>query len=121
MSNTSGSTTVANIWDGYYDVIIDRTTIFGNPFPERKYGRDGCIAKFRTYFYNRIEVDSEFKARVLELKGKRLGCHCKPKACHGDVIAEYLNAYDWVERIRKEYTDDDGETNQTSCGGRTVS
>jgi hypothetical protein len=23
-----------------------------------------------------------------ELKGKKLGCWCKPNACHGDVLAE---------------------------------
>jgi hypothetical protein len=24
-----------------------------------------------------------------ELKDKRLGCFCKPKACHGDVLKKY--------------------------------
>ena len=46
---------------------------------------------FQKYFTERIEKDSEFKRRVLALKGKRLGCFCKPKACHGDVIADWLN------------------------------
>ena len=35
-------------------------------------------------------VDSEFATRVKGLRGKQLGCFCKPKACHGDVIVEYL-------------------------------
>ena len=26
-----------------------------------------------------------------ELKGKVLGCFCKPKACHGDVLVELVN------------------------------
>lgn len=26
-----------------------------------------------------------------ELKGKILGCFCKPKACHCDIIKEYLD------------------------------
>jgi hypothetical protein len=26
----------------------------------------------------------------MALKGKRLGCFCKPLACHGDVIKEYI-------------------------------
>ena len=25
-----------------------------------------------------------------ELKGKRLGCYCKPAACHGDVLVELV-------------------------------
>ncbi|HEB92024.1 MAG TPA: DUF4326 domain-containing protein [Gammaproteobacteria bacterium] len=31
------------------------------------------------------------KEDALELKGKTLGCHCKPATCHGDVIVDYLN------------------------------
>ena len=26
-----------------------------------------------------------------ELKGKTLGCFCKPKSCHGDVLVELAN------------------------------
>jgi len=25
------------------------------------------------------------------LQGKVLGCHCKPLACHGDILAELAN------------------------------
>jgi len=53
--------------------------------------REDAIQKFQKYFSERIEKDSEFRRRVLELKGKKLGCFCKPKACHGDVIADWLN------------------------------
>ena len=27
-----------------------------------------------------------------ELAGKRLGCYCAPKPCHGDVLVELVNA-----------------------------
>lgn len=30
-------------------------------------------------------------AALPELKGKVLGCFCKPKACHGDVLADLVN------------------------------
>jgi hypothetical protein len=53
--------------------------------------REQAVKSFQKYFNERIEKDSEFKRRVLALKGKRLGCFCKPKACHGDVIADWLN------------------------------
>lgn len=95
-------TTVVNLRKDTCDARIDRTTIFGNPFPEWKFGRGDCIRRFETYFYARIERDPEFKAAVLSLQGLRLGCRCKPLACHGDVIADYLNSYDWVEKIKKE-------------------
>jgi hypothetical protein len=66
--------------------------LFGNPFTAERHGRDRAIALFRVYFHNRLERDESFRAAVLALRGKVLVCHCKPLACHGDVIAEYLNS-----------------------------
>ncbi len=90
-------TTVVNIRRQEYDVYIGRAQgngrdgYFGNPFAViRDGGREKAIAAYREYFLNRLKVDSEFAKRVQELKGKRLGCFCKPDGCHGDVIVEYL-------------------------------
>ena len=94
-------TEVVNCKTDQYDVLVDRTTIFGNPFKEWKWGRDGCIKKFETYFYQRIERDPEWRAKVMELAGKRLGCHCKPLACHGDIYADWLNAQEWITKIKE--------------------
>jgi hypothetical protein len=33
-------------------------------------------------------------AALPELRGKKLGCWCKPGPCHGDVLAELANALD---------------------------
>lgn len=95
-------TLVVNIQYEQYDVFIGRGrygTIpdppehgcFGNPFPVKKYGRRGSIDRFVVYFYDRVEQDVIFKKAVLSLTGKRIGCFCKPKECHGDVIAQWLN------------------------------
>lgn len=74
-----------------YDVYIGRGTPFGNPYV---IGRDGTreevIAKYKAYFYDRIKHDKNFLRQVMALKNKVLGCHCKPLACHGDVIKEFL-------------------------------
>lgn len=100
--------TVVNIHPSKCDVLIDRTTIFGNPFPEWKWGREECIRKFETYFWNRIERDPMWKAEVLAIreKGKdgivSLGCHCAPLPCHGDIYKAYLDSYDEMERLMKE-------------------
>lgn len=92
------ATTVVNIKKEYvYDVYIGRggcgqSGYFGNPFritPGQS--RGSTLDKFRTYFYDRLTTDSEFKARVLQLKDKRLGCFCHPQPCHGHIIAEYLD------------------------------
>ena len=94
-------TIIVNCKTEPYDVLIDRTTVFGNPFHVWQWGREGCIKKFETYFYSRIERDPEWKLKVLELRGKRLGCRCKPLSCHGDIYKDYLDAYDWLESIKK--------------------
>jgi hypothetical protein len=90
-------TKVVNLRKEHYDVYIGRPGkgqdgYFGNPFRlAQSMNRGATIEGYRDYFYARLEKDPEFKRRVLELKGKRLGCFCKPYPCHGDVIAEYLN------------------------------
>jgi hypothetical protein len=85
-------TVVVNRRTDKFDVYIGRPSLFGNPFKiGRDRDRDQVIKKFKDYFYRRLEVDSTFKRGVLNLKGCRLGCYCKPDACHGDIIAEYLN------------------------------
>jgi len=91
-------TNVVNIrTSGSYDVYIGRAGkgkdgYFGNPFKLNSFEPRGTtIEPYRKYFYDRLETDSDFKNRIYELKGKTLGCFCKPHECHGDVIAEYLN------------------------------
>lgn len=84
-------TTVVNMRTSQYDVAVDRSSPFGNPFHLGKDGgRDEVLAKYRTYFYERVATDEDFKRKVLALRGKRLGCHCAPKLCHGMIIAEWL-------------------------------
>jgi hypothetical protein len=91
------NTTVVNLRFDSYDVYIGRhgkgkDGYFGNPFKLKPHESGGStIERFRKYFYDRLKADHEFKNRVHELKGKKLGCFCKPSPCHGDVIAEYLN------------------------------
>jgi len=90
-------TNAVNIRVSDYDVYIGRAGkgqdgYFGNPFRLRaSESRGATIERYMKYFYDRLETDPEFKRRVYELKGKTLGCFCKPDACHGDVMAEYLN------------------------------
>lgn len=90
-------TKVVNIKKNKYDVYIGRAGhnldgYFGNPY---RVGYDGnrleVLELYRKYFYDRINNDIEFRERVYQLKGKTLGCFCKPEKCHGDIIADYLN------------------------------
>jgi hypothetical protein len=73
------------------EVYIGRPTVFGNPFHLGRHGeRAEVLEKFRTYFNDRLAKDPIFWKQVQGLIGRTLVCHCKPLACHGDVIAEYL-------------------------------
>ena len=68
-----------------YDVYIGRPGKWGNPFEIGKDGtREEVIAKYETYIMNKPEL----LADLHELKGKVLGCYCKPLACHGDILAQ---------------------------------
>lgn len=64
---------------------------FANPF---KVGRDGThedvVRKFKEYMWGRVNSDPELKEQLLALKGKNLGCWCKPEPCHGDILLEMI-------------------------------
>jgi hypothetical protein len=80
-----------------YDVLIDRTTKWGNPFV---IGRDGTRSEVIEKYRNYILKNQELLDSLDELKGKVLGCWCKPKSCHGDVLVELLEQ----ENIEKLFT-----------------
>jgi hypothetical protein len=80
-------TTVVNIRQEKADVYIGRPSLWGNPFVIGRDGtRDEVIAKYRSYLVNHPFLLN----CVFELKGKKLGCYCKPLACHGDVLIEMI-------------------------------
>lgn len=69
-------------------VYIGRGSPWGNPFKIGTHGdRDEVIAKFYVYMLGKLEQNPKF---LEVLKEKDLVCFCKPLACHGDVIVEYL-------------------------------
>lgn len=92
------TTRVVNIYKEDYDVYIGRAGkwqdgYFGNPVRLNPgEARGSTLAKYKGYFYSRLQTDPEFKQKIHELKGKALGCFCKPNPCHGDIIREYLDS-----------------------------
>ncbi len=73
-----------------HEVYIGRGTPWGNPYI---IGRDGtreqCIAQHKKDLLRNPSMLTRIQQ---ELKGKVLGCHCKPKACHGDTYVEIADA-----------------------------
>lgn len=79
-----------------YDIYIGRGTIWGNPYQMGPDGdRDEVIRKF-AYDFGRgfLKASENLEHNLGIIRGKVIACHCKPAACHGDVLAAHLNAQD---------------------------
>jgi hypothetical protein len=69
-----------------------QSSIFCNIFKVGKDGtRDEVINKYEDYIRRKIIEDPNIKNELLKLKGKTLGCWCKPESCHGDVLLKLIN------------------------------
>ena len=70
-----------------YDIYIGRPSKWGNPFTIGKDGnREEVISKYEAYIMSRPDLIDALP----ELRGKVLGCWCKPQACHGDVLVRMV-------------------------------
>lgn len=99
MTMTKSRTTVVHNVHDEYDIYIGREvpehslagSKWGNPFvleEDTAAERERVIAIYREWLLGQAELMSSLG----ELQGKRLGCWCAPKTCHGDVLAELADA-----------------------------
>lgn len=78
-------------------VYVGRPTRFGNPYRVEEVGsHEEAVRLYRTWFQERTK-DPRFLQALENLyqRLKRngvltLSCHCAPKPCHAEVIAEWL-------------------------------
>ena len=82
-----GECAVVNKRTEDFDVYIGRGSKWGNPF---KIGPDGNRADVIEKYRQWIKTKPNLLECLPELDCKRLGCFCKPRTCHGDVLAELL-------------------------------
>lgn len=69
---------------------------FANPYRVDVDGtREVVIDKYRSWLLDRREL----LQRLHELRGRRLACWCKPAACHGDVLAELVDADEVLDAL----------------------
>jgi hypothetical protein len=100
-------TKVVNIRKDKSDVYIGRTSTdvfhYGNPFGIKGHKskfplieldtRDDAVQAYSNWLAGTAWQDVEPLRRnwilknIKKLKGKKLGCFCSPKDCHGDVLA----------------------------------
>ncbi len=102
---------VVNVRNSSYDHYIGRTqgkygkTCLGNPFEIPKDGnREQVIAKYRDWLWDKMQeknslqsIELEKLAEIARNKDIKLGCHCAPLTCHGDVVRKALG---WINKER---------------------
>lgn len=79
-----------------YDIYIGRPSKWGNPFTHlnkttnakfKVKTREEAIKKYEEWILNQPKLLKDLHD---ELKGKTLGCWCKPKSCHGDILIKLI-------------------------------
>jgi uncharacterized protein DUF4326 len=71
-----------------FDVYIGRPGPWGNPFIIGQHGdRVGVIERYRQWILTKPLMIERAKK---ELRGKVLGCWCRPHSCHGDVLVSIV-------------------------------
>lgn len=91
------STRAVNLRFEEYDEYIGRGSEWGNLWSHKKSSqatyivatREDAVRAHRFWVNRRLELgEPGLVEKIRALKGKRLGCYCKPAACHGDTLAE---------------------------------
>lgn len=103
MQEVERATRIVNRKIGGFDIYIGRPSKWGNPFSHK----EGTLAQFLVK--NRQEALAKYREYILsndallnslpELEGKILGCWCKPKKCHGDVLIEIINERKYTSQV----------------------
>lgn len=96
---------VVHIRKSHYDVYIGRPSKWGNPFSLEEFPRQVVIAKYKDYVIQNLISGLWTEDQILELDGKILGCWCKPKACHGDVLIELIQRIKNARKFGMNYVE----------------
>ena len=86
---------IANVKTDQYDIYVGRGSKWGNPFSHlsdstakwKVSSRNEAIEKYKEW----IVEQPELMECIHELKGKVLGCWCKPKRCHAEILVNLAN------------------------------
>jgi len=83
-------------------VVVSRPTVWGNPFPVGRLGRDEALRRFREMLGDPREMANWLYPPISEIKrklgGKNLACWCalpksgEPDQCHAAILLEIANA-----------------------------
>lgn len=85
----SGVVFVLNETTGKKERYPKKNSPWCNPFKVKSEAqRTASIERYKDYIRKLVE---ERKVNLCDLKGKRLGCWCKPLKCHGDVLMDMIS------------------------------
>lgn len=106
MKKAATDTRFVNLRQEPFDIYIGRGNrygqkgIYGNPYFRNDQNREAAIAKYVPYITDKLMQNTAFLLEFLTLKDKTLGCFCKPKHCHGEVLISILN--DLFDQLKDE-------------------
>jgi hypothetical protein len=78
-----------------------KSSIWTNPFKVENNRKESVLLPYEKYIRNKIENEYGVD-ELLKLKGKTLGCWCKPKSCHGDILIKLINEYSRKTEIQSK-------------------
>ena len=75
---------------------------WGNPYSHKEETlaefkvetRDEAVKKYEEYLLQ----NEELMLSLYELKYKTIGCWCKPKSCHGDILKKYVDRLEDMDK-----------------------
>ena len=81
-----------------YDIYVGRGSKWGNRWSHLEGTKAEFVVKTRREAIDAYEAwirtQPQLLADLKELKGKRLGCYCKPHYdCHGDVLVKLIQEF----------------------------
>lgn len=93
------------------DEYIGRGSKWGNQFSHKQGTKakyvvatvEEAVESYEGWFMKQPNLIRD----IHELKGKKLGCFCKPGPCHGDVLAGICNAFKVIVAGSRGFTDYD--------------
>jgi len=96
------STKVVHCKKEPYDVYIGRPSKWGNLFSHKTNSKyetiyvgtvEEAINSYKDWLDKEIFLNPNILDEIKkELKGKILGCWCKPGPCHGDILANWADS-----------------------------
>jgi len=73
----------------------NQNSIWANPYKiTNTQTREQVLVLYREYIEKKLKSNPILINDLMKLKGKKLGCWCKPKCCHGDILLEMIKKYD---------------------------